>query len=373
MNVGMKKTYLLWGLLLSLCGCGQSPDSNSVAIKEIEIDMNGSDLQKEGCAFDKFDFLKLEFTDESALRSIDKVLPYKDKVYILSPEDPKVFIFSSTGKYLSSINRGQGPGEILFANDIDVYKDTLYVLDLYRTIKKYTLDGEYRGVQHKFEPPFFSLKCTGEGFLLFDPNIDRKSDYNLHYFCGDTIKDYLKKNDLLKETNFLYRDFYRKGCVSSPLCDTVYAVKENVPYAQYVIKFKGNSFYNQHPEKPLTGAEFNEMNRDKTSMRWIKDVMPYDEGVYFAFNYDHTYFVKYHQGQVGIFPCFMDGLPGVKQASVGYSDDKLIYVFAAEDLLQYKTENPQVENDERLRPLYESVKSEEDNPVLVCVKVGEPD
>lgn len=369
MNTKMRNVCFLLGLIFSLWGCKQGQDSKLGAAQTIRIDMNSSDLQKDAYAFHNFDFLQLELTDESALRSIDKVLPYKDKLYILSAQDPKVFIFSSTGKYLSSINRGQGPGEIMFANDIDVYKDTLYVFDLYRTIKKYTLDGEYVGVRQKFERPFFSMKCMGQGFLLFDPNIDRKSDYNLHYISGDTIKNYLKKKDFLKEANFLYRDFYRKGYVSWPLCDTIYAIKENEPYAGYIVEFNGNSFYNQNLDKLVTSAEFCKMNQDKTLMRWIKDVMPYDKGLFFAFNHDCTYFVRYNQGQTRIFPNFIDGLPEVKQAAVGYSDNKLIYVFNAEDILQFGIDNPKVESNDRVSSLYKGVKNEEDNPVLVYVNV----
>lgn len=369
MKSKIKSVCLLLGVSLFVGSCNQSRDSKTTVIQEIWVDINSPELQKEVHAFDKFDFLQLEFTDGSALRSIDKVLPYKDKLYILSAQDPKVFIFSSTGKYLTSINRGQGPGEILFANDIDTYKDTLYVLDLYRTIKKYNLEGEYIGVKHKLERPLFSIKSTGQGFLLFDPNIDKQSDYNLHYISQDTVANYLKKKDFLKEANFLYRDFYRKGYISWPLSDTIYVVKENVPYAEYVIKFKGNSFYNQDLEKPVTPTEFCEMNQDKTCMRWIKDVMPYDGGLYFAFNYDHTYFVRYNHDEVKIFPKFIDGLPEMKQAAVGYCDTKLIYILSAENILQYKMDNPNVKNNDRVRLLYESVKTEEDNPVLIYVDV----
>lgn len=368
-NDKMRKICLLLGLGLSLWGCKQDQHSTPATVQAIKIDVNSSDLQKDTYAFENFDFIQLELTDESALRSIDKVLPYKNKLYVLSAQDPKVFIFSSTGEYLSSINRGQGPGEILFANDIDVYKDTLYVFDLYRTIKKYTLNGEYIGIRNKFERPLFSMKCMGQGLLLFDPNIDRNSDYSLHYISGDTIRDYLKKNSLLSEANFLYRDFYRKGYVSWPLCDTIYAIKENEPCAEYVVEFNGNSFYNQNLEKPVTSAEFCKMNQDKTLMRWIKDMLPYDDGLFFAFNYDRTYFVEYNQGQTKIFPKFINGLPEVKQAAVGYSDNELIYVFNAEDILQYKMNNSNAESDDRLRSLYESVKTEEDNPVLVYVNV----
>lgn len=368
-NDKMRKVCLLLGLGLSLWGCKQDQHSTPATVQAIKIDVNSSDLQKDTYAFENFDFIQLELTDESALRSIDKVLPYKNKLYVLSAQDPKVFIFSSTGEYLSSINRGQGPGEILFANDIDVYKDTLYVFDLYRTIKKYTLNGEYIGIRNKFERPLFSMKCMGQGLLLFDPNINRNSDYSLHYISGDTIRDYLKKNSLLSEANFLYRDFYRKGYVSWPLCDTIYTIKENEPCAEYVIEFNGNSFYNQNLEKPVTSAEFCKMNQDKTLMRWIKDMLPYDGGLFFAFNYDRTYFVEYNQGQTKIFPKFINGLPEVKQAAVGYSDNELIYVFNAEDILQYKMNNSNAESDDRLRSLYESVKTEEDNPVLVYVNV----
>ena len=63
---------------------------------------------------------------------------------------------------------------------------------------------------------------------------------------------------------------------------------------EYVIHFKGRNFFEMISEKKdMSDDEFGKINKDKTVYRWIKDVTPYKSGIYFAFNYDKTYFVKH--------------------------------------------------------------------------------
>ena len=82
-----------------------------------------------------------------------------------------------------------------------------------------------------------------------------------------------------------------------------------------MIHFKGRNFFEMISEKKdMSDDEFGEINRDKTVYRWIKDVTPYKSGIYFAFNYDKTYFVKHENRMTEIYTRLVEGLPDINVA-----------------------------------------------------------
>ncbi len=353
-------------LCFLLMGC-HNKDSVS-AIESINVDVKNNVCENQS-AFSDFDFVKLDFVENAALSSIGKVVSYKDKLYILTLYDPNIFIFSSTGEYITSINRGQGPGEINFVSDIEVYNEKLYALDLYRTIKEYDLEGRFIRDEYKFEHPYFSMNHTEDGVLLFDPNLDKNSDYYLSYLSDNSDNKYLKKNKYLSDLLFSELNFYKNGFISWPLCDTVYTMKDKVPQAEYIVTFNEKNFFEKKFQDKVTMDELIGMAQDKTMIRWLRDVMPYHSGIYFSFSYDCTYFVKYEKGKTKIYKKFIDGLPDVvEQLSVGVCDNGLVYVFTAEELLAYKANNG-LNGNAKIQSLYDSVENEEDNPVLVFAKL----
>ena len=100
-----------------------------------------------GQYLDSVYYVKLEFTDESIIGQIDKVLIFENKIYVLDRQTASIFIFDMSGNYLSKICRiGQGPGDYITLNyfDIDTDKRHIIVTDLksYWTIR-YDLNGKY--------------------------------------------------------------------------------------------------------------------------------------------------------------------------------------------------------------------------------------
>lgn len=119
-------------------------------------------------------------------------------------------------------------------------------------------------------------------------------------------------------------------------------------------------------KKDMSDDEFGEINRDKTVYRWIKDVKPYKSGIYFAFNYDKTYFVKHENRMTEIYTRLVEGLPDINVAAVGYTDNQIVYSLSSMNLLEYK-DNNDIPDDDKLKSLYSSIQNEEDNPYLILV------
>lgn len=115
-------------------------------------------------------------TSESVIGDVSKVVIGNERIYVLSLIDPRIFIFSLDGKYINSLKRGNGPGEVLFVSDFEYRNNNLYVLDNYRSIKQYDSDGNYIAEKYKLDSPYFSFTQVDDDCLwLFDSNINGKA------------------------------------------------------------------------------------------------------------------------------------------------------------------------------------------------------
>lgn len=358
--------------LIGLISSCSNNDSSNVSVEEIKVDLKDCvNLGVSNAAFNSFDFVKLETVDESLIPDVAKVLVDNDRVYVLSLLDPRVFIFSSSGKYINSIKIGQGPGEVISITDMDIYNSELYVLDLYRTIRKYDKNGNFIENVFKSEEPYFSFKYINNNLLLFDPYINKRSDYMLRVVNDVCDKTHLLKEETLKNANFVHYNFWTNGLISWPLCDTIYNAKAlpEVVKPQFAISFKERNFYKIKKDEKYSNDDLCDMNQDNSLCRWIRDIYPYKiTGLGFSFSYDKTYWVKYHERKSVIYSKLLEGLPEVTRASVGCSGNQIIYDFNMDELLENKATAMKYE-DEQLRKLYNEIISDEENPVLVFVNI----
>lgn len=97
-----------------------------------------------------YNFIPLETTEECLLGKIFCVKKYKGYLYIHSIFNKSIMIFSADGKFIKKIPIGRGPGEVIdpLYIAIDEQSDQLEVLDFFKQIKKYTLEGDYVGLQN---------------------------------------------------------------------------------------------------------------------------------------------------------------------------------------------------------------------------------
>lgn len=338
-------------------------------IRLIPIDVN-EHLQEDEAAFSDFEYVRLETTEESMLTDVSKVVVDGDRLYVLPMMDARVFIFSSSGEFVTSLQRGRGPGEVTYVSDMDACDGFLYVLDTYRTIRKYDRNGTYLGDVYTTQDPSFSIKKVEDYFLMFEPYLNKQSDFLLRAVSADSVLcECLPKQKTLEQANFLNYNFYNQGCISYPLSNVIYhwdtASKQLQP--AFKIEFQGRNFFAMSDDEVYTNEKMCEINKDKSLYRWIKDVSPLGKkGLYFAFKYDRTYFVKYDGRNTLVYPELIKGLPEVNSAAVGHTEDRMIYAFSSGDLVGHK-ESAGKEHSPEVAGLYDSIGNEEENPVLVFV------
>ena len=96
---------------------------------------------------DSIKYVKLELTDESLIGTIDKLIIYNERIYILDKLTSGLFVFNIDGSFVYKIARiGQGPGEYTMIDffDIDIENKHIVLTDLMTYwIMRYDLDGKF--------------------------------------------------------------------------------------------------------------------------------------------------------------------------------------------------------------------------------------
>lgn len=102
---------------------------------------------------------------------------YKDFFFIMTL-GKGVKVFYKNGDYLTSLNKGRGPGELVFASDISFDKQTekLEVLDA-NSIKIYDLAGNFEE-ELPCSNKYIEFVKFGGKRIFYDSNKDRSQEYN---------------------------------------------------------------------------------------------------------------------------------------------------------------------------------------------------
>ena len=244
------KKMLLSLLAFGMMACN-APQETS--LKVVEVDVNSADYQKEEAVFKDFDFVKLDNVSEALLSDVSKVLVGEDRLYVLPMMDPRVFIFSKEGKYINSLKKGQGPGEIRFVYDMDLHDGNLYVYDNYRTIRKFDKDGNYLEDAYTQDAYNLLMKMEEEQILLFDPYFNARQEHLLTVVGKDTTLHYFPKRKEM-ESPFFLNMFYDNGYISWPVSDTIYHynAEKMEPLPEYVVQFRHPNIYEVMQKETIT-------------------------------------------------------------------------------------------------------------------------
>lgn len=92
-----------------------------------------------------YHFIPLETKEECLLGKIFNIKKFNNYLYIHSIFNKSVMIFSTDGKFIKKIPTGRGPGEIMdpLYMVVDEKNNQLEILDYFRHIKIFSLEGEY--------------------------------------------------------------------------------------------------------------------------------------------------------------------------------------------------------------------------------------
>lgn len=172
-------------IVAMLGGCKQQPAPTALHTPKYTIDITTKQCSEQA-ALQVIDAIKLQTTKKSLINQIAKIIRYGDYLFILTqvPQN-SVFIFNADGTFLTKITKGRANNEVFYPTDISIDEttDRLFVLDFYRTLKVFSLDGKY--LSHAtLSDPQFNLESVGNQGLCVFYCLNMTSKNQFTGYCG---------------------------------------------------------------------------------------------------------------------------------------------------------------------------------------------
>ena len=246
------KKYLLLSIVFSLflCGCTQkqSESNESSGMETIPI----TDFETYNGRFSEFaeavEMIPLEFTDESILGEIKKVVLSEDFIFVMERfNSAGIYTFDRNGKFLYRIgSRGQGPEECADVDDFSINeKDRLiYIYDSVRKkVFVFSFDNEfiktipmdYSATNMEYQDGLFYLyrEDARYGVPLYSLVI---KDIN-----GDLVEKYYPMSDLPKSHDCVFCKRENDILFAQDMNDSVFVLSGGKLSPLYYIDYKDRS------------------------------------------------------------------------------------------------------------------------------------
>lgn len=249
----MKLKYILIYNLISICllSCSKSEKSEAEAeMERINVDLDN--VEKKYNLNDlEYESIHLEFSDESLIGTIDKLIFLKDKLFVLDAALTKsVFCFTNLGKYLYKIGAiGEGEGEYLRPFDFHFFEDTneLHIIDvsLAKTLV-FDIEGNFlREFKFPFSEQIMTFFPLNQHLTVY--HIDGRSvgsgeteflkifDNRINEFVSSGVSD-VGNTDAYKNLNE-FSVYKNKVRFLHSWTDTIFSVQEDGIFPEYILDF----------------------------------------------------------------------------------------------------------------------------------------
>lgn len=130
-------------LCILLQACNRSATSPAVPILKVNLETDSPGVDE---LFSRIEVVPLEESDSSLVMRLTRVLPYKDKLFVVDRKIPACFLFDKDGNFIRQVGRmGNGPGEYYQIEDgfVDESRQEFSLLDCNGIWFVYDLDGKY--------------------------------------------------------------------------------------------------------------------------------------------------------------------------------------------------------------------------------------
>lgn len=360
----MKKIVYLFCIIF-LIGC-KTTDSEE-KIESIKVSVNATNSES---IFSDYSFIKLETNEECLLENIVKADISENHIYLLSSYGGNIYKFSRDGKFIWKLAKGNGVGELIFPSDFmfDESDTTLLVLDNYRTIKKYSSDGEFIE-KEDFKTPAFLFERSDYGYIRFDPNLTTKGNHYLYayrdsslVFKGLPIKENVKKVGFMPSNVFVKSNKNNEYFIQHMLSDTIYkyfAVNNEIIPIFYIDT--ENKSVNTRNIEFKDSRSFHQICQKENLIPGISGLSIIGDNLYMMMYYrEKQWYIKYDQknATTTVTNRLCSGLPNSLRC-VSREHDFIAYAFRPEELYENK-----VDLDDKAISLLKDVKID-DNPILI--------
>lgn len=365
----MNRYIYLYSLILCLLSC--SLENQRTDDRSISVDIEQRDIISVYDLFSDIELIPLETTSESLVREVSKIIPFKDRYYILDQARRRLFVFDHKGNFLFVINdQGDGPNQYINMSDVafDRLNEKIVVLSAQnQALYFYDMDGNY--LDKKRLPDiatgaYVSLQILNKDTICFY-TADPLNKLKFYSFSQDTIFCESQVNES-KGDIFTRNRFSIQGSYCNALNNTVYSLEKGFLTELYSWDF---------------GDMNNSVEELEYPVRWSKEVLiKYRDDIY---NSKQVNYVILEHGQSDLYRyahlirknksvhlfndrhtgktiLFEETKEGVKFAPIYFGNDCLICpVYSDPECLL-----PECISDDSQKKIQTSI-SEEDNPLLV--------
>lgn len=367
-------------LLCHACKTKQAQDSRYGG-GQIDIDITNTAFVSDKPTFDIAQAVQLETTAQSVLGQINKVIPFDNKLFVLS-FGYNVMVFENTGKFIRSIPKGRGPDEIVYPTDIAINEKQkqLTVLDRYRVIK--TFDFEGNGLStHTLNMQAMYVESIGDRLILFDSNLNTKDDYYTKIISGqkETKEFFPKPVSKLRNTyNMVYPYVFTKSnqdtvLVSCLFSDTIYCVCDNGQNIRplYVMDYHGKSANLPERIKSISNvSEYMDMYKSQNYVSGVRNLAKLNNKLYFLIGCKESFHVEYdlQTNTASLHTRLFEGLPDIF-TTVGSINEYVIFSMSIPFLKKYFENTPISDSAPQiLKNIKETCTNEENNPMILFCK-----
>lgn len=362
-------------IIFSVClfSCQKNINKNATT-ENIEVDIKQA---QEKTLFTEYGYIKLETSEKSLLpSSLNKMISHKDTIIIHSIENNNLSLFKGNGEFIKRFSIGNGPNEIVYPVDItfDNTNNTIWILDSYRFMKEFSLEGIQKK-EIRVEDPYMRIGKLNNTILLFDANLGRKNNYYFEFVNDQNSTKYIRKKDSYKEIVYIPNSTFNIINDSTVYFyhqfeDIIYSWNLGSQTANPIYQF---SFKNQSSiasidlENILKSREYQKLYDNKEYIFGIKNLYILNEKLFFTIETDKLYYCLYNKNTKKINICtkLIEGLPNPRNI-IGFDGNNLLYTLTPEELITYSRSN---NISEKISVLMNDMK-EDDNPIIIKCKLS---
>lgn len=236
------KFTLLTTFLLLILACTKIPEDKGLQIS-INLD-NENDSTND--LFKKIEIIQLETKEESLIQRIGKIIEYKSKIYILDRHQKTIFLFDSSGNFISKINTiGRAPDEYILLEDITINKfsETLECLDPMGKILSYDLNGKYLSSIYLPHPPmaYHVLTILNSDSILLHTEAGIKENYTFRIYSrkrDSIISEFGKRQEtIFWKTQNPIQIYANSIFYSQAIYNTIYHIQKDTIIPAYTWDF----------------------------------------------------------------------------------------------------------------------------------------
>ena len=367
-------------LLPFMCSCNnnkseipEGPEIISFSLDNEEAPMLRLKIKK---------LIQLEYTENSTIGYIFKLVLYKDKYYILDPFSSKAaFVFDSNGKFINKTKLGQGPGELPnpFSMFIDKQNNQILIYDQMKSAIV-TFDTELNYLEEKDIGRKYILdfaKIQTDTFLIRH----RMRKRELPEGSEDYVYSFYTENfEKVKHFDLILKDNTYPSGMSEPFSITnnevlfisawnynVYSLVGDSISVKYVVDFGEYNFSNEDM-LTLPVDEMNQQKYDGLRVANFNSLIKTDNYLVLSSFVREENMAFFHSFKTGngynLDDCIKKGLIPQCHMYGSLAPNTFYAVVKPEDLLEFDKSN-------KLIPGVEV--TIDDNPYIIIFEISEPD